>query len=255
MLHVSVSLDGADAATHEWVRGVSGSFDAAINGIENLVKAGIRPQIIMSLIRRNMGHIDSVVKLAQFVGASSVKFNPVQPTARGDQMHNAMETLSVTELVELGNLVVKELSPSSTIPLCFTQPLAFHPLGRILSDEGCGYGVCRITDILGVLADGSYSLCGIGESVPDLVFGHSSEKSLNDVWLNSKVLIELREGLPDKLEGICGECLLKATCNGSCIAQNYYRSRHLWAPFWFCEEAHRLNVFPTSRKMHISNII
>src|SRR5512137_3042808 len=37
---VSMSLDGADAATHEWVRGVQGSFEKALQGIRNLVEAG-----------------------------------------------------------------------------------------------------------------------------------------------------------------------------------------------------------------------
>ena len=40
---VSVSLDGADANTHEWVRGVTGCFESALEGVENLVNAGIKP--------------------------------------------------------------------------------------------------------------------------------------------------------------------------------------------------------------------
>ena len=47
---VSVSMDGADAATHEWVRGVSGSFTKAQQAVRNLVAVGIRPQIILSLL-------------------------------------------------------------------------------------------------------------------------------------------------------------------------------------------------------------
>ena len=50
---VSVSLDGTDAATHEWVRGIRGSFDQAVRAIRNLVAAGLRPQIIMSIMRGN----------------------------------------------------------------------------------------------------------------------------------------------------------------------------------------------------------
>jgi SynChlorMet cassette radical SAM/SPASM protein ScmF len=42
--HISVSIDGADAKTHEWVRGVEGCFEAALQGIRNLVAAGIRPR-------------------------------------------------------------------------------------------------------------------------------------------------------------------------------------------------------------------
>ena len=34
---VSVSLDGATAGTHEWVRGVPGSFDAAVRGIRKVM--------------------------------------------------------------------------------------------------------------------------------------------------------------------------------------------------------------------------
>jgi len=40
---MSVSLDGADAPTHEKLRGVEGSFDKAVSGIRYLVAAGIRP--------------------------------------------------------------------------------------------------------------------------------------------------------------------------------------------------------------------
>lgn len=32
-----------------------------------------------------------------------------------------------------------------------------------------------------------------------------------------------------------------------CIAQNYYRSKNLWAPFWYCDQAQRLGLFPKSR--------
>jgi hypothetical protein len=36
-------------------------------------------------------------------------------------------------------------------------------------------------------------------------------------------------------------------CFGSCLAQNYYRSKSLWEPFWFCEEVHRRGLFPETR--------
>ncbi|MBN1103494.1 MAG: radical SAM protein, partial [Deltaproteobacteria bacterium] len=49
---VSVSIDGANAETHEWVRGVEGCFRAALEGIRNLVAAGLHPQVIMTIMRR-----------------------------------------------------------------------------------------------------------------------------------------------------------------------------------------------------------
>jgi len=44
---VSVSLDGAEVETHEWVRGVEGCFEDALEGIRNLMDAGLKPKIIM----------------------------------------------------------------------------------------------------------------------------------------------------------------------------------------------------------------
>ncbi len=244
---VSVSLDAADAETHEWMRGVRGSFEAAKEGIRSLVKVGLKPQIIMTMARRNKNQIEAVVCLAESLGARSVKFNVLQPTARGEQMHKAGETLTIEELVELGQWVENTLSASTTLNLFFSHPPAFRPLGKIFGDNGTGCRACGILGILGVLADGSYALCGIGETVPELVFGHAATDPLEDVWDNTPVLQELRGGLPGRLEGICGECLMKSRCLGSCIAQNYYLTKSLWAPFWFCQEASRQGLFPETR--------
>jgi len=247
MFHISVSLDGADADTHEWVRGVKGCFDAALDGIRNLVAAGIRPQVIMTLMRRNAEQIEALVRLAESLSASSVKFNIVQPTARGVKMHEAGETLSIREIVRIGEWVENELSAKTNLPLHYSHPAAFRPLGKMYGREGSGCSICGISGILGVLGGGSYALCGIGETVPELVFGHASNDPLADVWKDNSILREIREGLPRRLGGICGDCLMKGVCLGSCIAHNYYRSRDLWAPFWYCEEALRLGLFPESR--------
>jgi len=245
---VSVSLDGADAEIHEWVRGVTGCFEAALIGIGNLVGAGFRPQVIMSLMRRNKGQMEAIVRLAESLGAGSVKFNMVQPTARGEQMHEAGEALTIEELVDLGRWVENPLSASTNLGVYYSHPLAFRPLGKMLGNNGHGCGTCGVLGILGVLGNGSYALCGIGETVPDLVFGHASTDRLNDVWNNSPVLIELREGLPRRFEGVCGDCLMKGRCLGFCVAQNYYRSKNLWAGFWYCEEVQKRGLFPESRR-------
>jgi SynChlorMet cassette radical SAM/SPASM protein ScmF len=120
-------------------------------------------------------------------------------------------------------------------------------MGKMYGCEGAGCGVCGIHRILGVLADGSYALCGIGETVPELIFGHASGDPLDGVWNGHPVLREIREGMPKRLGGVCGECLMKGVCLGSCIAQNYYRDRSLWASNWFCEEARELGLFPATR--------
>jgi len=247
---VSVSLDGFDAKTHEWVRRVEGSFESAIIGIQNLVKVGIKPQIIMTIMRRNVSQIESFVHLAETLGAGSVKFNLIQPVARGKRMHEAKEDLGIKELIELGRWVENSFSMSTKLPLIFGHPLAFRPLGRMFRSNGSGCAVCGIYGILGVLSNGLYALCGIGQTTPELIFGNAAEDCLEDVWRDTSILNELREGLPHRIGGICSVCLMKGICLGSCIAQNYYSSKNIWSPFWYCEEAYRQGLFPKSRMIH-----
>jgi len=246
---VSVSVDGADAETHEWVRGVKGSFDEAVEGIRNLAAAGFRPQVIMSVMRRNQDQLEDVVRRAEEWGAGSVKFNLVQPTARGEKMHEKDETLSVEELIAMGEWVDRTLSKTTPLRLAYHQPPAFKALGSIFGEEGNGCGRCGIMGILGVLSSGAYALCGIGEAIPELVFGRAAEDRLEDVWRNDPVLNELRAGLPRRLEGVCGDCVMQGLCLGNCLAQNYYTNHSLWSPFWYCEEAREKGLFPESRLM------
>jgi len=242
---VSVSLDGMDAETHEWVRGVPGSFEAARQAVRHLVAAGIRPQIIFSLMRHNAGQASAMVRMAEELGAASLKFNVVQPTARGERLHETQATLTVGELIELGRHVERDLVPTTKVRLIFHYPPAFRSLRVIADGDGCS--ACGIFGILGVIASGHYALCGIGEQVPELVFGKVGVDALETVWRENALLNALRAGLPDRLEGVCGRCLMKEQCLGSCVAQNFYSKGSLWAPYWFCEQAEAAGLFPVSR--------
>jgi SynChlorMet cassette radical SAM/SPASM protein ScmF len=242
---VSVSIDGANAATHDGIRGVPGSFDAALRAVGHLASAGIRPQVIFTVMAANVAQADAVVTMAEGAGAASLKFNFVQPTARGLALHDACGTPPVADLIALGRRLEQEVAPAVRLKLWVHYPPAFRALRQIASPAGCG--ACGISGILGVLADGRYALCGIGGQLPGLVFGEAGKDALEAVWRENAVLESLREGLPGRLEGVCGRCLMKAVCLGSCIAQNCYRSGSLWAPNWFCEQAEAAGLFPASR--------
>ncbi len=243
---VSVSLDGAKKSTHEKVRGVKDSFDAALRGIQYLTEVGIKPQIIFTLMRMNHEEMEAVVHLAESLKAASIKFNVLQPTARGETLHQKQENLTITELFKLNAWVDNTLSKTTQLPIYFDLPLAFRPLGKVFNPEApCG--VCGILGILGVLHNGSYALCGIGEHIKELVFGHVDTDPLEKVWSENKVLNNLRQGLPKNLEGVCQKCLLKSFCKGGCLAQNYYSTKSLWGNYWLCEEAFKNGLFPATR--------
>jgi SynChlorMet cassette radical SAM/SPASM protein ScmF len=244
---VSVSIDGADAVTHEWVRGVSGSFKQVQKAVRNLAATNTPTQVIMSVMRCNVDQVNAVIKMAEKLGASSVKFNVVQPTARGEILHRNHEALGLEELIELGRYVDMELAHITKLRLFLDYPLAFRPLSLFASGD-CN--VCGILGILGVISSGHYALCGIGEHVPELVFGEIEADRLEDIWQEESTLKQLREGLPFQLTGICGQCLMKHRCLGSCIAQNYYRSGSMWSSFWFCEQAKEAGLFPETRLLN-----
>jgi SynChlorMet cassette radical SAM/SPASM protein ScmF len=243
--HVSVSLDGADAETHDAVRGVDGAFGGATRAVRSLVDAGVRTQVVFTLMRANEAQLEAVMALVKGLGAESLKVNVLQPTARGERLHDDVDALTVEEYIRIGRRVERELAPALELRVYFDYPAAFRPLGRV---AGPYDGRCGIHGILGVLASGHYALCGIGEQLPELVFGTVGETELADLWTSHPVLRSIREGLPERLEGVCGECLLSRACLGSCVAQNYYRNKDLFAPFWFCEEADRAGLFPASRR-------
>ena len=243
--HVAVSLDGADASTCDFLRGAPGAFAAAVEAIRTLARVGLAPQIIMTVMRENASQVEAVIRLGEQLGAGSVKFNLIQPTGRGERVREGAAGLDVAELIRLGRWVDMELAAKTKLALCFDYPLAFRPLSRISTEDGSG--TCGILGILGVLPTGHYALCGIGEQLGDMVFGEVAEGALVNVWNAHPVLERLRSGLPQNLEGVCRRCLHRRQCQGSCVAQNYYRTGSLWASYWMCEEAEAAGLFPGSR--------
>src|SRR6476659_1346853 len=69
---VSISLDGADAATHDAFRGIPGAFDAAVHGLRNLKALGMSVQINMTIAKHNAKQLPEVLSLARNIGADAL---------------------------------------------------------------------------------------------------------------------------------------------------------------------------------------
>jgi len=192
-----------------------------------------------------VGELEALLALAQQEGAGSVKLNVVQPTLRGEDLHAIGGALTVGELLEVGRRVDEELRGRYDLQIYMDLPMAFRSLRRMLSGDRCA--ICGIKGILGLLPEGHYALCGIGENVPELVFGQAGVGELASMWRDHPLLRQIRQGLPGELEGTCARCLMKKACLGNCVAQNYYRTGNLMAGFWFCEQAAEDGLFPKTR--------
>lgn len=69
---VAISLDGADAATHDSFRGIPGAFDAAITGFRNLKELGMSVQINTTIARHNAHQLPQVLDLARSLNADAL---------------------------------------------------------------------------------------------------------------------------------------------------------------------------------------
>jgi SynChlorMet cassette radical SAM/SPASM protein ScmF len=241
---ISVSLDGANEETHENLRRVSGSFERAITGIKNLLDWGLQPQLICTLHQGNVSQAGEIIELAEKLGCHSIKFNRIQPLGRGE--HFAKEKGSkLPEILNLYHHIENDLIPKSKIRIHLDIPFAFYSIRKLLDDD---LSRCTVTNILGVLADGELSLCGIGVMVPELIYGHIERDRLRDVWCHSPGLVQLRAQIPGQLKGICGHCIHRDFCLAACVANNYHVTGTLTAPYEFCHIADKLGLFPASRK-------
>ena len=245
---IAVSLDSADEGWHDRFRGVRGAYAGAVRGIGHLVAAGIRPQLIMSVCRENVGGIEALIELALRLGASSVKFNPVTASGRGAEIHRQGQGLSFDELRALTHRIRGELQDRYPIHLGGMVPPALATVKELLRYGGEGAG-CHVRHILGILGTGEMALCGIGRNLPELCFGKLGQDSLREVWMTHPVLRQMRADLAGPYPGVCGDCLHAGRCMTHCLAQNYEATGKLVNVSPLCAEAERRGVFPPTRRI------
>ena len=241
---LSVSLDGATAATHDYLRGVSGSFVQAQSGVQRLVEAGFHPQVIMSLYEGNLDEIEPLAHWAEAVGCSSLKCNIIMETGRGGAFQQRVQ--GIQRLIELGRWVEDELQDRVRIPVHYSWPPAFQRIRRLSGRAGCDS--CDILHILGILHSGHLALCGIGVQDQNLVYGMLGDNSIEAIWTSHPTIRRIREVVPGQLEGICGNCLFRDACQGFCVADSFSRTGNLVAPFWLCGAADAVDQFPRARR-------
>lgn len=79
---VSISFDGAEAATHDLFRG-RGAFDRALDGMQYLREAGVPYQINTTVARHNVHQLPETLALARAVGATALHLFLLVPVGCG----------------------------------------------------------------------------------------------------------------------------------------------------------------------------
>ncbi len=215
---VSVSVDGL-RETHDHLRGMPGSFDAAMAAIGHPRRAGIPVSSNTQINRVNLAEIPSVVELLiqSKVHSWQMQFTVAMGRA-ADEDRLLLEPYQVLEALPILARAKKRLDEAGIRfwagnNIGYFGPYesslrASYPAGHMGS---CGAG--RTT--VGIEANGDIKGC---PSLPtsDYVGGNVREHSLRDIWERSAPLRFTRQRTTDDLWGYCKTCYYAEACLAGC---------------------------------------
>ncbi len=247
-LDIQVSIDGADAATSDEVRG-EGSYDQAITAMENLAEAGFGEfKISVVMTRESIEQLDEFDALAKRFGAQ-LRLTRLRPSGRGvdtwDELHPTLEQNRRLYKWLLGR------------PDVLTGDSFFHlsALGDSLDGLNlCGAGrvVCLIDPVGDVYA------CPFVIH-DEFLAGNVKAEGFAKVWSESDLFRSLREpGNP----GACTSCGSYDACRGGCMAAKFFTGLEMSDPDPECVFGHgetalaskRVEIIPRSSVDHSKRI-
>ena len=222
---VQISIDGADAATNDAIRG-DGSFEVATTAMRNLADAGFSGfKISVVVTRTNVDQLDAFAALAASYDAQ-LRLTRLRPSGRGADVWDELHVTNDQQR-ELYHWLLDR-------PDVLTGDSFFHlsALGEPLPGLNlCGAGrvVCLIDPVGDVYA------------CPFVLHDQFKAGSVRDaggftrVWRESELFTELRE--PDSA-GACASCGSYDACRGGCMAAKFFTGLPLDGPDPECVLGH-----------------
>lgn len=234
---VAVSLDSSDPERHDAFRGMKGCFDRTVAFLEELLSHRINVQVIMSVSDPDRSRLSAMVRFLESIGVRNLKINLITPAGRGRDL-SFLDSGGLEGLLSFLEWIWRELPEwvSASVPPAFT------PLRRLPER-----GQCPVRNLMGILPDGTYSLCGIGFSRNELSWGRFPDVPLKDAWEKSPVFETVRKTIPGSIQGICSECIHLRTCRGNCVVNNLETGGAIHAPDALCQRAFEQGLFPVTR--------
>lgn len=211
----ALSLDGPDAATHDALRSVPGSFAATLAAIDAVRSTGLPLQINTSLTRHTLGKLTATAALVAGLAPVLWSVFLVVPVGRAalamtldaDACEQVFHTLA--QWTELTGLPVK-----TTAAPAFRRVLLQRAAkaARMAQPKGPRARPVAVND-----GKGFVFVSHTGEVYPSgfLPFsaGNVRQKRLTEIYRRSPLFTALRD--EERLEGKCGMCEFRSVCGGS----------------------------------------
>jgi radical SAM protein with 4Fe4S-binding SPASM domain len=208
---IAVSLDGADADSHDRFRGVRGSHGWTMRIIDTAADLGIPLQINTTVARITLPQLETIARRMRELPIVLWAVFFLIATGRGA----SVEQITADECEEVLRFL-RDLAPQVPFGIKTTEAPHYH---RVLLQQGVesprprGRRAPRsVTDGNGfVFIDHTGRICPSG-FLP-LACGDVRRDSLVRVYREHELFVRLRT--PDALEGKCGRCEFRQVCGGS----------------------------------------
>jgi MoaA/NifB/PqqE/SkfB family radical SAM enzyme len=101
LARMAISLDGATAESHDTFRGITGTFDRAVEALQHAQRIGLDTQQQTTVTRRNMGELRDIAKIVEDTGGKmwSLFFLVSMGRGQSEQELNAAEYEEVFETI------------------------------------------------------------------------------------------------------------------------------------------------------------
>jgi radical SAM protein with 4Fe4S-binding SPASM domain len=212
----AASLDGLDAATHDYVRGQRGSFEAALRGMRALRRAGILLHINITAMEYNLDQLEPLMALVDELGAAILLMYQLLPVGRGRDIGGAALDLEANERLIRFIARAQRTSRAVIEPVAGPQYWPFllrragirgGPLLRL--GETVFHGCSAGRGFVYVKPDGEVLPCPFIE----VSCGNVRRRPFADIWATAPILEDLRRR-EERLKGRCGECEYRTLCGG-----------------------------------------
>ena len=204
-----ISIDSTDPAKHDAFRGIPGSWQRAVDGIEACRAAGLDVLVHTTALKMNQEEVPNLVGFADERGARAFHLFFLVCTGRGEQLTD----LSPHEYEQMLNFV---LDAQERYPGMMVRARCAPYIGRLalerglppIGSAGClaGTSYCRITP------RGDVTPCPY---LPQMA-GNVRQEGFRDIWSASPVLVSFRKPQM-QLGGKCGQCLFSQGEDPICV--------------------------------------
>jgi radical SAM protein with 4Fe4S-binding SPASM domain len=202
---VAISLDSLEPQKHNSFRGGPNAWELSVRGLDICRANGLEVLIQTTVMEMNYAEIPALIKFAQQKGAWSFNLYFLVQTGRGQQMND----LSPEQTEAMLSYLVDE--QDNYRPMLVRSKCAPH-FKQIAYNKGLGgleSGGCMAgTEYCRIMPQGEVTPC----PYMTVVAGNLREKSFQEIWETSPVLLELREA--SRLKGRCGVCEFNRLCGG-----------------------------------------